>query len=296
MFKTSNLTNTESISLSKEIAKVSPADTPLMTMLLAKGQTERANGKIHTWREKTLDTTEDITVPEGNENISFYETGRSELNNVLEIFQKGASVSGTMDAINVKGQGKVFAEEINDRLIEMKVRIENALVNGVRDDGSSSGIRKMDGILQFVDPANKVTGETANVITESEVKELAKRLWQQGVPSSEFYVLTNADLKEQIDELYKNSYRYVAQQNAFGLIVDTVRTNYGNLNFVLSRHVPADKLVAFDINYLALAFLRQPQFQALAKTGDSIKGMVLAELTLKAASKKAIAEYTLATE
>lgn len=295
MFKTNNLTNAESISLSAEIAKVSPTDTPLMTMLLAKNQTESANGKIHTWREKSLDTTANITVPEGNENPVFYETGRAELNNVLEIFQKGASVSGTVEAININGQSDALAEEINDRLIEMKTRIEYALINGVRDDGSSSGVRKMDGIFQFVDPANKIVGETANVITEKEVKELAKRLWQQGVPSADYYVLTNADLKEQVDELYKDSYRYVAQQNAFGLVVDTVRTNYGNLHFVLSRHVPADKLVAFDINYLALAFLRQPQFVPLAKVGDSTRGMVLSELTLKAASKKAIAEYTLVT-
>ncbi|MEZ2737695.1 SU10 major capsid protein, partial [Aneurinibacillus aneurinilyticus] len=58
-------------------------------------------------------------------------------------------------------------------------------------------------------------------------------------------------------------------------------------------HASADKMTVFDVNYLSLAFLRQAQFEALAKVGDSVRGMVLAEGTLKVGSKKAVAQYTL---
>jgi hypothetical protein len=295
MFTTGKLTNSESISLSKEIALVGVQDTPLMSLLLAKGRTDKANGKIHTWRERTLDETADISQVEGSETTVFQKSGRAELNNVCEIFKKAASVSGTIQAISVPGQPNVFASEVNDRLIELKVNMEKQLVNGVRNDGSTSPfIRRMDGILQFVDPANVVTGATAGVITEDELKQTVRKLWEQGLPTGEYFGLVNADLKEQIDALYKGQYSYVAQQNVFGLIVDTIRTNYGNLNLILTRHMPADKMVVFDVNYLDIAFLREPMFEMLAKTGDNTKGHVLAEATLKVASKKAVALYELA--
>lgn len=294
MIKTDKLLPSESISLSKEISLVAVKDTPLMSLLLAKNKVESANGKIHTWRTRDLDSTDDISQVEGSETTEFQESSKAELNNVLEIFKKSASVSGTMQAINVQGQAQQFSAEISDRLTEMKVNIEKSLISSQRKDGSATPfIRRMDGLLQFVDPSNKVTGKTIGKITEDEIKGTVRKLWEQGLPTGEYFGMVNADIKEQIDALYKDSYSYVAQQSVFGLIVDTVRTNYGNLNLVLNRHMPADKVVVFDPDFLALCYLRQPQFEALAKTGDSVKGHVLAELTLKVANKRALSEYTL---
>jgi Family of unknown function (DUF5309) len=294
MFKSNNLTATESISLAKEITKIGVQDTPLVSLLMSKGLTEKANGTVHTWRERTLDQTADISVPEGNENVTFYQSGRAELSNVLEIFEKGVSISGTANAISVNGQGNIFSAEVADRLIEMKVQMEKAVTKGVKNDGSATPfIRKMQGLEGWADAANLIIGATSKVITEAEVKATVKKLWDQGLPTSEYFALVNADLKEQIDALYKDKYSYIAQHNVFGLIVDTIRTNYGNLNLILSRHASADKLTAFDPNYLSLASLREAQFEPLAKVGDSVRGHVVAESTLKVASKKAVAVYTL---
>lgn len=294
MFKTNNLTAGESISLAKEIVTIGISDTPLTSLILAKGLTEKANGTVHTWREKSYDTTDDISVVEGNDNPTFYQSGRAELSNVLELFQKGVSVSGTANAINVQGQGNIFSGEVVDRLTELKTNIEKQVTKGVKNDGSATPfIRRMAGIETWADPANVVTGATVGKITEAEVKATVKKLWDQGLPTGEYFALVNADLKEQIDALYKDKYNYVAQTNVFGIIVDVVRTNYGNLNLLLSRHASADKMTIFDPNALSLAFLRDPMFEALAKTGDSVKGQVIAEGTLKVASKKAVAQYTL---
>lgn len=294
MFKSNNLTATESISLAKEITKIGVQDTPLVSLLMSKGLTEKANGTVHTWRERTLDQTADISVTEGNENVTFYQSGRAELSNVLEIFEKGVSVSGTANAISVNGQGNIFSAEVADRLIELKVNMEIAVTKGLKNDGSSTPfVRKMQGLEGWADAANLITGATIGKITEAEVKATVKKLWDQGLPTGEYFGLINADMKEQIDALYKDSYSYIAQQNVFGLVVDTIRTNYGNLNLILSRHASADKLTVFDPNYLSLAFLREAQFEPLAKVGDSVRGHVVAEGTLKVASKKAVAVYTL---
>lgn len=65
MLNTSKLTTQENISLAKEIGLVSPLDTPLATLLIANGRTKQATAKIHTWREKTLNHADNITVAEG---------------------------------------------------------------------------------------------------------------------------------------------------------------------------------------------------------------------------------------
>lgn len=291
MFKSTNLTAGESISLAKEIVKIGITDTPLTSLILAKGLTEKANGTVHTWREKSYSNDADVSVIEGNENVNFYQSGRAEMNNVLELFQKGVSVSGTANAINVQGQGNIFSSEVADRLTELKVNIEKQVTKGTKNDGSATPyIRRMAGLESFADSANLVTGATSGIITEAEIKATVKKLWDQGLPTGEYFGLVNADIKEQIDALYKGQYTY-SQTNVFGIIVDVIRTNYGNLNLLLSRHASVDKMTVFDASALSLAFLREAQFEPFAKTGDSVKGQVIAEGTLKVASKKAVAQY-----
>lgn len=285
MFKSTNFTNAEQISLAQEIATIGVQATPLTSLLMAKG-VEKATSTIYTWREKSLSHDEDITAAEGSETTEFQASARRELNNVLEIFKKGASISGSAQAMNA-GQ---LAQEVNDRLLELKIQMERKLINGVKDDGSTSGIRKMSGLIQFADNENAVdvTGE----VTEDTVKAIARKLWEQDLAEGNIYAFVNADIKEQVDAIYKDRYNYNHVTTNFGALVDTVNTNFGVVNWVLSKHVPANQIVAFNDNYVDLAYLREPAFEPLAKTGDSTKGQVVAEATLKVASPKGVAIAT----
>ncbi|QWG74985.1 phage major capsid protein [Bacillus mycoides] len=292
MLDSKKLTAQENIHLTDEIALVAPKATPLMSLLMSKGLYVDSKGKFHTWREKTLDGTADITVDEGVDVSTFVQSARAELNNVMEIFLKATSVSGTAQATGKVGD--LFAQEINDRLSELAIGIEKKLINGVKNDGAS-GKRQMDGLLKFVDVGNVVNGTTLNVVTEKEIKSLARKLFDAGNENGEFYALVSADIKDQIDDLYKGNYNYNHVTNDFGIVVNSIETSYGTLNFVLDRFMPADKIVAFDVNALKVVFLRQPQFKALGKTGDNDKGQVVAEASLEVGSKKAVAVYNLKT-
>jgi len=290
MIQTSNFTVGEKIDLTNEIALVQPLDTPLFTYLMTRKAYDKANSTIVTWREKTLDTTEDISAPEGSETNVFYKSDRVEKNNVCEIFKKAAQISGTAEAINIKGIGDLYASEMADRLAEIKVNIEKKLINGVRDDGSTSGIRKMAGLLSFVLTENKVSN---SAFDEAQFKATVKKLWDNGLGSNQYIALVNADIKEMIDDFYKNSTRYIGNVNEYGVVVDKVNTNYGVVNLVLNRHVPAGKMIVFDPAYIRLAFLRTPANEILAKTGDYIGGQVIVELTLKVLNAKALALFEL---
>ncbi len=286
MFKSTNFTNAELVNLSKEIAVVGVEYTPLTSLLLSKG-IEKATSTMYTWRERSLVHDEDISAVEGEDTFKFTESGRRELNNVLEIFKKGVSVSGTAIAM----QSNQFASEVNDRLLELKINIEKKLINGIKNDGSTAPFkRQMAGLIAFADSANAVS--VKGKVTEDHIKQAMRNLWNQDLAEGQYYALVNADLKEQIDAIYKDRYSYQHKTTNFGLVVDSIETNYGTLNLILSKHVPANKMVVFNDAYINLVYLREPAFEPLAKTGDSVKGQVIAEATLKVASPKAVAVVT----
>jgi len=287
MFKSTNFTNAEQIDLANEIAVIGVQSTPLTSMLMAKGNIEKALSTVYTWREKTLDNTEDLSAEEGADTTEFHSTARAELSNILEIFKKGASLSGTASAMKTTQ----FAEEINDRLIELKISMEKKFITGLKADGSTSPFkRQLSGLIEMADPTNDVA--VTGTVTEDTVKEFMRKLWNQNLAEGTVYAFVNADIKEQIDAIYKDSYGYSHVTTNFGLLVDSINTNYGKVNFVLSKFVPADKIVAFNDSYVDLAYLRTPSFEQLAKTGDSVKGQVVAEATVKVGSKKGVAVTT----
>lgn len=287
MFKSTNFTEIEQISLAKEIAVIGVQATPLTSMLMAKGNIEKALSTVYTWKEKTLDHAEDLSAVEGSDDVVFHETARAELNNILEIFKKGASISGTAVAM----KSTQFAEEVNDRLLELKINMEKKFINGLRNDGSVTPFkRQLSGLIQMADSSNAVA--VTGVVTEEKVKEVMRKLWNQDLAEGNVYAFLNADLKEQIDAIYKDKYGYSHVTTSFGLLVESINTNYGTVHFVLSKHVPADKIVVFNDAYVDLAYLREPHFEPLAKTGDSVKGQVIAEATVKVGSKKGVAVVT----
>ncbi|MFB7159376.1 DUF5309 family protein [Lysinibacillus sp. NPDC056232] len=285
MFKSQSFTESERISLANEIAVIGVQATPLTSLLMSKGNIEKALSTVYTWREKSLSNDDDISAVEGADTTVFYESARAELNNILEIFKKGVQVSGTAEAM----QSTQFSAEVADRLLELKVNMEKKFINGLKADGSTAPFkRQLSGLIEMADASNEVTA----TIDEAAIKQIMRNLWGQNLAEGQVYAFVNADIKEEIDAIYKDNYSYNHVTTSFGLLVDEINTNYGSVKFVLSKHVPADKVVFFNDAYVDLAYLREPHFEPLAKTGDSVKGQVVAEATLKVGSTKAVAVLT----
>lgn len=288
MFSSDNFTAAEKVDLSKELALIGAEDTPLTSLLLGAGKSEPATSTVFSYIEKMLDETSDISAKEGSDDLVVAESARAQLSNIEQIFKKGAQVTGSALA----SKSTQFSEEINDRLLELKMNMENALFNSTKNDGSATPfIRRMGGLIEQADATNAVP--VTGSLTEANIKQAMKNLWLKKLVPGNYFAFVNADLKDQIDSLYESQVRYNQPiTSPFGTLVNQIQTNYGVLNFVLDRHVPADKIVTVNDAYLAIAFLRAPHFEPLAKTGDSIKGQVIAEATLKIASPKAVAVTT----
>jgi len=289
MFNSTNFTPSEQISLSQEISIIGVQATPFTSMLMAKGNVEKALSTVYTWKEKQLQGSgaDDFGAVEGSDDIVFHQSARAELNNILEIFSRGASISGTAIAM----KSNEFAEQVNDRLLELKISMEKKFLLGEKKDGSVTPFfRQMGGLFENAHTDNAVTDVT---LTEATIKEAMRKLWNNGLAEGTTYAFVNADLKEAIDDIYKDRYGYSHVTTDFGLVLESINTNYGKVNFVLSSHIPANKIVYFNDSYVDLVYLRQPHFEALSKNGDSVRGMVVAEATLKYGSSKAVGVTTI---
>lgn len=278
-------TATEQISLSNELALLGVQSTPLSSLLLSKG-VEKALSTVYTWKEKTLATDGETDAVEGADTVVFQQSSKREISNILQIFKRAVSISGTADAM----QSTKFSEEVSDRLLELKIQLEKVLMNGLKKDGSQTPfIRQMSGLIEFADSTNNIEG----TLDEDNIKTVMRNLWQHDLAEGQIYAFCNAGAKEGIDAIYGGKYSYQHKTTNFGLIVETINTNYGTVNVVLSKHVPADKIVFFNDAYVNMVALREAHFEPLAKTGDSTKGQVVGEYSLKVGTPKAVAVLTI---
>lgn len=277
-------TATESISLSKELALLGVQSTPLSSLLLSKG-VEKALSTVFTFKEKTLDNTDDISAVEGSDTDVFQASAKRELTSILQIFKKAVSISGTANAM----QSTKFTEEVADRLLELKINLEKVLINGTKTDGSVTPfIRKMSGIIENADVTNEETGTNVETL----IKTGMQNLWNNDLSEGTYYLFVNADVKEKIDNVYKGNYSYAHVTTNFGLVVDSINTNFGTVNVVLSKHVPVGKAVLFNDSYVNMVALREAHFEPLAKNGDSTRGQIIGEYSIKIGSPKAVAVLT----
>ena len=97
-----------------------------------------------------------------------------------------------------------------------------------------------------------------------------------------------ADLKQKISAL-GGSVLADIQSNAAGdkpttavNAIDVLVTDFGTLKIVPSRLMLADMLFFVDFDFWSVDYLRPFQTETLAKTGDSIKQLMIAEYGLRA--------------
>lgn len=293
-FNSNDFTSAQSISLVNEIALVGIQDAPLLSMLTARGQVGKAQGRIQTWLEYALDTSNAAGKPEGQDPIPTVFSDRRELNNALEIFSKASKVTGTAQAI----ENGILSQEIQMRLKELKVAMNQKLISGTFNDGSNGQPRTMRGLENWVPAAGVVTN---TAVTEQAIKDAVRVLYNNGTSTGDIVAILNADMKEAVDEIFVNRTSYTHNvdtpfgANTYGMKVDQLQTNYGTVNFLVDRSAGANAITFANADYLFVDYLRAPHYEPLAKTGDADGGAVFAEATLRVMSDLALSKLTIAS-
>jgi hypothetical protein len=282
--------------LTDVIYNISPTETPLLNTLAR----AKATAVYHEWQTDSLAaaTTANAAV-EGDDATSATLSPTTRLGNYTQIVQKTIQISGTLETVNKAGRKSEKAYQLARASSELKRDIETILcANQGRSAGSSSTARKMGSLLSWIktntdkasdgaDPTtigvSTRTDGTARTFTEALLKSVIAEVYASG--GSPKVLMVGAAGKQKVSTFAGiAAQRYMAPADAPTTIIgaaDVYLSDFGSVSVVPNRFMRARDAFILDPEYAAVAYLRPFATNELAKTGDSDKTQILAELTLE---------------
>lgn len=283
-----------------QIGLWSPADTPFMANMSSKGAKQR---KVE-WMEDELREAGENAQIEGFEAV----VGESEApefdDNWTQIFSKNVSASGTAMVVDMYGRKSTDLERQRGlRMKELARDMEWAFLNGVGSAGSKTTPRKMNGAFTFVDTAtaayhsfNDTPAET-NHITEDILMDVMQALWDNGVAADT--VLAPMTQRRKISA-FTDKGRLTINQNAsekkVTMSVRVIETDMGTVTLLSERFIQPtesggkkyDKLLMYKKDIFLRRPMRPIKKEALAKTGDNVKELIVTEQSMQCSTRKGV--------
>jgi hypothetical protein len=292
--------------LSDVIYNISPTDTPIMSSI---GKT-KATGVYHEWQTDSLaaSTTANALV-EGADASAADLSPTSRIGNYTQIVGKTIQVSGTLEAVDKAGRKSEKAYQLAKASAEIKRDIETIITanQGQAVGTSNSTARKMGSLLSYiktntskngtsvtgVDPTtigvSTRTDGTTRTFTETILKDVISKVFVSGGTPSALFV--SPALKQVVSGFTGlSAQRYQVPTSGQATILagaDLYQSDFGVLQIVPNRFMRTRDALVLDPEYAALAYLRPFQTNELAKSGDSDKTQILAELTLEVKNEAA---------
>lgn len=217
-------------------------------------------------------------MAEGGDAGSAVMIDRQNRYNMTQIFgPRVVQVSGSENAVQKYGlTGTEFDHQVANRVKEIAIMLEQAILYGTRTENSSTGIRTMGGITNFV---TTNVDNTTTLITETALLNQLQACYDAGgFPDR---LVTGSKQKRNLSAINEGQIRYVQDTNVRGQKVERYESDFGSISLVLDRWCRTSDLFIFGRDQATVKTLRPLQFEPLAKTGDSTKGQILAEKTFE---------------
>lgn len=288
---TSATTNRED--LSPIVYKINPFATPLLTMAAR----AKATNTLHEWSTQDLAAPADNAQAEGDDYANKAITPAVRLQNRTQIVGKAVGVSGTQQSVTRAGVTNELAEQVSLASMELKTDIEWSLTN---NKVSASSPRKSRGLPGFVvDNVNSGAGYTAasytgntagtdgtaRAFTEAQFKDVLQKVYNAGgVPD---FVMMGPAAKQTFSSFLGNSTRFDKGEDAkLYAAIDVYVSDFGEIKAVPNRIMRSRDVFVLQKDKLAVAYLRPFQTTPLAKSGDSDRRLLLAEMCLEVRAPK----------
>ncbi len=198
--------------------------------------------------------------------------------NYTQVFGPVAvQVSGTEQVVQKYGLvGTEFDHQVANRIKEQSIAVEQAILNGIPSAGSATVGRTMGGFAYYI---TSNVDATTTTLTDSAFMAQMQACFDAGGNPDRFVV--GSKQKRVISGLDSTNIRYQQQTNTRGQVVEFYDTDYGRVSIILDRWALTNQGFLFSREQATLATLRPMQFEMLAKTGDSVKGQVVAERSMR---------------
>jgi hypothetical protein len=291
--------------LSNVIYDISPQDTPIMSSI---GKTS-AKAVYHEWQTDALASVNTSNaLVEGADATAATLSATTRIGNYTQIVGKTVQVSGTLEAVDKAGRKSEKAYQLAKASAELKRDIEGIITaNQGQSAGSSSAARVMGSLLSYIKTnTNKGSGTTAGAdpttigvstrtdgttrtFQESMLKDVVAKVFTSGGTPS---VLMVSPALKQVVSSFTGLAQHRYNSTTAGEITilagaDLYQSDFGVISIVPNRFMRTRDALVLDPEYAALAYLRPFQTIDLAKSGDSEKTQILAELTLEVKNEAA---------
>jgi hypothetical protein len=271
------------------IVNISPTKTPVLSMT----ESVRAMSTLHEWQTDALTAPAANVGVEGDDATNTAIVATSRLSNYTQIMTKNFQISGTQEIIRKAGRASEIGYQVQKLTKNLATDIEYALViNSATAAGSSGTGRQLCGITGWI-TTNISSGSatTTRALVASGTAGLDANLqlcWAAGGDPD--VILCGGAQKIAIAGFAQNT-RYISAEAAKVVnAVDIYQSSFGTLKTVLSHVMNtslANSLYNLDMSYWRKAWLRPVGLAELARTGDSRKFQLVAELTLESLNQKA---------
>ena len=289
--------------LSDVITRIDPDETPIFSAL----KKETGNGVFVEWQVQELAAAVATNYQnEGADAAYATPTATTRLGNYMQISQKDAQVSGTLDAVDKAGRDRETAYQKVLKGLELRRDIEKYLHSDTAR--SSSDPRKAGTLSSWITNVEDATGTSAATGDGTDVPDMAgtnraMTLAQIDTAMQAAYtdggqpnmLVVSPSKKASFSDLNSgsvatNQINYTAPREA--AIVGSVSlylSDFGQLDVVIDRFASDDRVYLLDSDYASICTLPNRNFtvQDLAKTGDSEKFQIITEWTLKVSAPKA---------
>lgn len=218
-------------------------------------------------------------------------TARKPVTNITQIFDEAIDISGTAQAIAQYGIDNLYLTERMKKQDQLAMSLENALVNGIKFELGKK--RMMGGLRQMI--STNVYDATTSALTYAMIDNMMLELFQTGAmkQATNYALICSPTQRNALTELDKTAVRITQGETSVGRVVESVKTNYGNLPLIPNINFKADEMAIVDGNRGKIRPLSNRSFTHtyLGTTGDKVKGQIVGEYTLELNQEAACAWF-----
>lgn len=218
----------------------------------------------------------------------------------------GASATAATDLIGAAAHGLVVNDQINFTSVGTATPLTVSTVYFVSADTFGAGSFKVSltkgGAAVNITADGTVTFRKRQVLTKVLVDDLLQAVFDNGGISEQATatLLVGSAQRRAVTSAYVGAGNYVTKEltgNVGGVRVDRIDTDFGTLNVMLDRAMPADALSVVSLEMCRPVYLEIPEkghffAEPLAKTGAKDRVHLYGETGLEYGNEKAHGKYT----
>lgn len=281
--------------LADVIYNIDPVDCPFTANI----DKTKATATLHEWQMQALGAAAQNAQLQGDEASFAAVTVTARLTNKIQTSWRAVSVSGTQNAVDAAGRDKEMVYQMVLKNKELRRDMEFDLTNnqapatgnsttaqtyrplcGWYSTNDNRGAGGSDGTTSAA-----ATDGTQRALTETLVKTVLQNCWTAG--GNPDTLMPGAFNKTVISGFSGNTTRMQDTSNKKLVAnIDIYQHDFGTVKVVANRFSRSRDLHVLQTDLWAIAYLRKPKAEDLAKTGDADKGWIVTDYTLECRNEK----------